>query len=426
MKKRIQKEQNESKRAIRKILEENGSNLQTLLAIIEAGKIAVNELIYDTGKVLIECLFHLSAEKIAGEKKRGKRGEGIYWHGSQKGVVNLQERKVSVERPRLRRKAGGQGAEIEIPAYKEMQKPDVGIHMVASMLRGISTRKYEEVLPEMAESAGIKKSSVSRNYIRQSEKKLQEFAERRWDGIPIVAIFIDGVHVGGYQVLVALGIDGEGIKHVLGIVEGTTENSEVVKALLSDLVERGISPSQPILFIVDGAKALRKGIREVFGNFHPLQRCRIHKERNVLGYLPMEEQKQTRWVMKAAWKCEAQKGIAKLKEHADWLEKKYPKAAASLREGLEEMFTIKRLGLPSSLCRSFGTTNIIENPNSLMRRRTRNVTNWQNGNMVMRWMVTAYTDAELHFHRIGGYKDLWTLEAALQTYKDNAILGKVA
>lgn len=426
MKKRIQKEQLKNKQEILEILEKNGQALSPLLQILKAGRIVVNELVNCAGQALIESLLVISAEELAGKKQRGKRGESIYWHGEQAGVVHLQERKLSVKRPRLRQKEGGRGAEVAIPAYQEMQKSDVGDHMLSALLRGVSTRKYDKILPEMAESVGLSKSSVSRNAIRISEQKLREFAERRWEKIPILVIYLDGVRVGTYQVLVALGVDTKGQKHVLGLQEGTTENTEVVKALLSDLVERGVSPAHPKLFVIDGAKALRKGIRDVFGSKHPVQRCRVHKERNVLGYLPEDEQQRTRWIMQAAWKCDAVKGIAKLEEQANWLEKKYPAAAASLREGLAEMFTVKRLHLSSNLCRSLGTTNIIENPNSLMRRRTRNVTYWQDGKMVMRWMAASYMDAEDHFHRIGGYKDLWMLEAALQAYSDNAILDQVA
>lgn len=426
MKKRIQKEQLKNKQEILEILEKNSQELHPLLQILQAGRIVVNELVNCAGQALIESLLLISAQELAGEKQRGKRGGSIQWHGNQRGVVHLQERKLSVRRPRLRRKEGGRGAEVVIPAYQEMQKSDVGKHMLSTLLRGVSTRKYDEILPEMAESVGLSKSSVSRNAIRISEQKLREFAERRWEEIPLLVIYIDGVRVGDYQVLVALGVDRKGQKHVLGLQEGTTENAEVVKGLLAGLVERGVSPSPPKLFVIDGSKALRKGIRDVFGSKHPVQRCRLHKERNVMGYLPEEEQQRTRWILQGAWKCDAVKGIAKIEEQANWLEKKYPAAAASLREGLEEMFTIKRLRLSLSLCRSLGTTNIIENPNSLMRRRTRNVTHWQDGKMVMRWMASAYMDAEDHFHRIGGYKDLWILEAALQAYVDNAILEKVA
>ncbi len=426
MKKRIQKEQQKNKKAIQEILEKNGEELQPLLQIVNAGRIMVNELIHSAGQALVESLLQISAEELAGKKQRGKRGEGIYWHGQQAGVIHLQERKIPVTRPRLRKKEGGRRAEVEIPAYRKMQSTDVGQHMLASMLRGVSTRKYEEVLPQMAESVGISKSSVSRNAGRIGEKRLREFAERRWEEIPILVIYIDGVRVGDYQVLVALGVDKTGVKHVLGLREGTTENAELVKDLLADLVERGVSPASPKLFVIDGAKALRKGIHQVFGAKHPVQRCRLHKERNVMGYLPKEEQRRTGWILKAAWKCEAVKGMAKIREHADWLEKKYPSAAASLREGLEEMFTVKRLHLSPGLCRSLGTTNIIENPNSLMRRRTRNVTRWKDGKMVMRWMAVAFMDSEEHYHRIGGYKDLWMLEAAFQAYSENAILDQVA
>lgn len=414
---RVQIAHRNDKQQVLTFLQKQGQLLLPMLDLIETSQMALDQVIDVTGRAMIECLLELSAQRVAGEKQRGKKGGEVRWHGSQPGVVCLSDRKVRVTRPRLRRREGGAGAEVEIPAYEAMGDFDVGQRMLEILLRGVSTRAYREVLPEMAETVGISKSSVSRNAIVASEAALKTFSERRWDTVDLLVLYMDGVQVGEYHVMVCVGVDRGGHKHVLGLQEGSTENAVVVKDLLQDLVDRGVTPDRRRLFVIDGSKALRKAINEVFGSRNPVQRCRIHKERNVLGYLPEEEREQTRWVLKAAWKCEADKGIAKLGKHADWLEKSYPSAAASLREGLEETFTICRLGLPNSLRRCLGTTNLIENPHSGMRQRTRNVKRWRDGKMVLRWLTSAYLATEENFRRIQGYKDLWMLEAALNGAK---------
>lgn len=427
MKKSVQVAERRDKEQILSFLQKEGQLLLPLLELVETSQVALDQVIDVTGRALIELLLQLSAERLAGPKQQGVKGGEIRWHGSQGGVVHLRERKVRVAKPRLRRRGLGRGTEVPIPAYEAMQDYDIGQRMLDILLRGVSTRKYEQVLPKMAETVGIKKSSVSRNMIQASEKALARFSERRWDDVDVLIIYLDGVHVGDYHVIVALGVDTGGRKHVLGMKEGSTENAVVAKGLLQDLVERGVNPERRRLFVVDGSKALRKALVEVFGGDNPVQRCRLHKERNVLGYLPDEQKDQTRWVLRAAWKLDAKAGMKKLEEHARWLEKKYPAAAASLREGLEEMFTINRLGLSASLRRCLGSTNIIENPNSAMRNRTRNVKRWKDGAMVLRWLAAAFLDAERCFKRIQGYNDLWMLEAALRDplEKEDARMRKV-
>lgn len=414
--KKVQVVNRENKARVMEFLQREGQLLLPFLDWVETRRMALDELIDVTGRAMIEMLLRLSAEGLAGPKERGRPGGAIRWHGSQGGVVNLSDRKLRVTRPRLRRKGEGAGAEVAIPVYEAMQGFEVGGRMLDILLKGVSTRNYGQVLPTMAETVGIQKSSVSRNAIQASEKALKAFCERRWDDVDLLVIYIDGVRVGEWLVLVALGVDREGHKHVLGLREGATENAEVVKALLADLVERGVRPDRRRLFVIDGAKALRKGIAEVFGKANPVQRCRKHKLDNVRGHLPEAEQERTAWVMRAAFKLDAREGMKKLEQHAAWLERSHPSAAASLREGLEELFTINRLDLSPSLRRCLGTTNIIENPNSGMRQRTRNVKRWRDGAMVMRWMAAAYLDTEKHFRRIMGYQDLWMLDAALKDF----------
>jgi len=215
------------------------------------------------------------------------------------------------------------------------------------------------------------------------------------------------------ELIAAVGVDSDGYKHVLGIAEGATENSAVATALLESIAERGVAPGMKRLFVIDGSKALRKAIDAVYGADNPVQRCRNHKVKNVLDHLSNELKDQAKAAMRAAFKLSEAEGMKRLETLASWFDREYPGAAASLREGLEEMFTINRLGLPASLRRSLATTNIIESPHSGVRMRTRRVTNWQDGSMVVRWAASAFLATEKNFRRMMGYRDLWILAAAL-------------
>lgn len=409
---KVPKIDKEDKDRLKTVLEhpENKEILLALTEVVECNRMILDDLMFASGQALFEMILHMSAESVAGPKHRGKSGGSIHWHGSQGGAVLLGDRKMRVTKPRLRHRQGG---EVTIPAYQAMQQGDIGQRMLDIMLHRVSTRHYAQVLPEMAETVGISKSSVSRHAIAASEEKLLAFCERRWDQKDIPVVFIDGVVVGHYHIIVALGIDHQGHKHILGLREGATENTQVVKDLLVDLVERGLHPQRRRLFVIDGSKALRSAIDQVFGTDIHVQRCQEHKKRNVLGYLPAEQQEKTRFVFNQAIRLDAGKGLQTLRDHADSLAKKYPSAAASLREGLEELFTVHRLGLPPQLQRSLRTTNIIENSNNGMRQRTANVKNWQDGKMVLRWMASAYLETEKHFHRLRGHKHLNVLLAAL-------------
>jgi transposase-like protein len=287
--------------------------------------------------------------------------------------------------------------------------------LASALMSGVSTRNYERVIPEMAETCGVSKSSVSREFIEASAEQLRALAERRFDGLDLLVIYIDGVQFGGHHVIGAVGVDTHGRKHVLGLVEGATENAVVVKGLLESLVERGVRPDRRSRRggMIDGSKALRAAIDAVFGSGNPIQRCRNHKVENVVGHLPQDLQDQVKTVMKAAYRLPADEGIAKLKQQASWLEREYPSAAASLLEGLEGTFTVNRLGLSVGLRRCLATTNIVESPTSGVRLRTRRVTNWQSGEMVLRWAAAALLETEKSFRKIMGYKDLWMLKAVL-------------
>lgn len=427
MKKKYQVISRYDRRTLARWLAKNGQGLLPLVELVEGAELALEELIDVTGRATIEAVLELSALQVAGEPHRGRRGGEVLWHGSQLGQVRLAERKLKVRRMRLRRRGGGPGAEVPVPAYEALKANDcTGARMLEILLSGVSTRNYAKVLPEMAESVGISRSAVSREFIAASEDELKALCERRLEEVAILIIYIDGIRFGEQHVIVALGVDPKGKKHLLGLREGATENATMVTELLEDLVARGLDPKRRRLFVIDGSKALRAAIDRVFGERVAVQRCRNHKLRNVLDYLPKELKPQVASVMRAALRLGAEEGIAKLKQQAQWLEREYPDAAASLREGLEELFTINRLGLSPALRRALGSTNIIENPNSAARRRTGRVTRWRDGAMVKRWAAAAFLDAEKSFRRILGYRDLWMLEAVLLNDDQVAIAERAA
>lgn len=402
------------------LLAREGQVLLPMVELIEQGKAAVDDLIDTMGRASIEAVLLIGAAQVAGPRKQGKQDDSraIHWYGRQGGRVALRERQLRVKKPRLRRKqpAPGEPAEVAIPVYEAMrQNGELTERMLALMLRGVSTRNYAEVLPKMAQQVGISRSQVSRASIEAGEKLLKELAERDFSKHDILIVYIDGIQLGDYHVIAAVGVDACGDKHVLGLREGATENSEVVKSLLEDLVQRGVGPApgKRRLFVVDGAKALRKAIDQVYGRQNPVQRCRNHKRRNVLGHLPKDQHAQARATMAAAWKLPPEEGIKKLEQYASWLERDWPSAAGSLREGLAEMFTVNRLGLPPSLCRCLTTTNLIDSTHSGVRGRTGRVTHWQNGAMALRWSAGAFDTTAKHYRKIMGHHQLWMLKAHL-------------
>lgn len=399
---------------LRDFLVKNGQALLPMVELIERSEMAVDELIDVLGRATIEAVLRLSAQGIAGPPQPGKKGGAVGWHGREEGTVCLRERKLRVKRPRLRKKGQGAGGEVPLPAYEALRaEGKLGSRMLELLLRGVSTRQYGAVLPEMAETVGVSKSSVSRQAIEASEEEFRKLCERRLEGLELLVLYVDGVRFGDHQVLVAVGVDEQGQKHVLGLAEGASENQVVVKGLLEELVQRGLKSDRKYLFVIDGSKALRSAIEAVFGSEHPVQRCRNHKVENVSGYLPKELKDQVKAVMRAAFRLPAKEGMVRLEKQAEWLEREYPSAAASLREGLSEMFTVNTLGLASSLSRCLVSTNVIESPHSGVRLRTRRVCRWRDGQMVLRWAASALLMTEQHFRKIMGYRELWMLKAAL-------------
>jgi transposase-like protein len=283
------------------------------------------------------------------------------------------------------------------------------------MVRGVSTRDYERVVDLAAEGFGVKRSSVSRSFVKATAQEIAALAERRFDGVRFVAVFIDGKEYAGETMIVVLGITEQGEKRILGLRQGATENSEVVTSLLEDLRERGVDASQPTLFVLDGAKALRAAVKRVFGKNAIVQRCQVHKARNVKAHLAEKHHDELARQLSAAYsETNYERALEALKTTAAWLARISPTAAASLREGMEETLTVVKLGLPELLRRTLATTNPVESALSVAAKVTARVKRWRDGDMRERWCTAGLLRAEEGFRRIKGHKQLHLLLAALQ------------
>ena len=286
----VTRAERESASVIQQFCQANGQILLPIVEMIQSASEVVTTVMHELGRQTLETILMLSAEQIAGAKTPGKARGDIRWHGSQPGHVNLADRKVKVKRPRLRHKTDG---EVKVPAYEALRNEGrVGEHMLNALMRGLSTRQYNDVLPAMAATVGVSRSAVSRQAAEASAEQLKQLQERRWDEVDILVIYIDGQRFGENHILSAVGVDTSGRKHILGIECGATENAAAVKRLLTHLREHGLPTDRKYLFVIDGAKALRAAIDEVFGAGQAVQRCRNHKLRNVLDELPEDQQGQ--------------------------------------------------------------------------------------------------------------------------------------
>ncbi len=343
-------------------------------------------------------------------------------HGHEPGEVTLGGRRIGVERPRVRSADGRE--EVQLKTYEYFADRDpLSRSMLERMLAGVSTRRYrrtqEPVGAEVEQTArSTSKSSVSRTFVERTRHSLTELMGRRLDDVRLAVMMVDGLELQGRCCVVALGITTEGVKIPLGLWEGSTENATVATALLSDLVERGLDPEQGILFVIDGAKALRKAIRTVFGDA-PVQRCARHKERNVTDHLPERERLAVKQRLRRAWAHDDyDRALGQLRALARELDRSYPGAAASLREGLEETLTLTRLGVTGNLKRTLESTNPCESMIEIVRRTQRNVKRWSSGEMALRWTAAGMLEAERQFRKIIGYRDLATLVVAIERDHD--------
>jgi putative transposase len=382
-----------------------------------------------TGLQVMAAMMNADVAAVCGPKGKHDPARAAVRHGTEKGSVTLGGRRVPVDRPRMRA-ADGTG-ELAVPAYELFSQTEVlGRMAMERMLAGLSTRRYpvglEPVGQRVEQSArSTSKSAVSRRFVAATETALAELLAAPLGELDLVALMVDGVHFGEHLCVVALGIGIDGVKHPLGLVEGSTENTTVVTELLTGLRDRGLDTTRPIFIGIDGAKALRAAVVKVFD--HPvIGRCQLHKLRNVADKLPDHLAATVTKRMRAAYHAEsAILAEAQLEALAKELERTHPGAAGSLREGLSETLTVLRLGVPPTLARTLRSTNSIESMISICRNHSANVKNWQNGNMALRWCAAGMLEAGKQFRRVNGHLHLPALRAALNEHVAAQTVGTV-
>jgi transposase-like protein len=375
-----------------------------------------------TGIATLSQMMTEDAERLCGPR-HGRSGTrcGHRW-GRTKGKIGFHGGTVPVERPRVRASDGG---ELPLPSWEAAQAEDLlGQWAMNLMLINVSTRKFGRAvrLPEgdvpAARGDSRSKSAVSRRFVELSAARMAEWMGSDLSKLDLLAIQIDGLHIKDELIMVAaVGIDAAGDKHPLAVVEGATENTATVQALLDNLIERGLDPAVCRLFIVDGAKALTKAIRQTFGRHTPIQRCQVHKARNIVERLPKHLHSSVRKALRQAWELDdADKAERLITNLARRLEHEAPGVAASILEGLDEILTVTRLGLPPDLRRSLACTNIIENMNGTIRRVCGNVKRWRDASMALRWTAAGMIEATKGFRRLNACKQLPHLAAALKDH----------
>ncbi len=389
--------------------------LGQLVGVAREGLLALS---VGVGLGVLAELMEAEVDEVVGPRGKHDADRIAVRHGHESGEVTLGGRRVGVERPRVRSADGSE--EVRLVTYEHFADRDPLSRVVMErMLASVSTRRYartaEPIGTEVeAKARSTSKSSVSRTFVERTRQALGELMSRRLDDVRLAVMMLDGIELKGRTNIVCLGISTEGVKIPLGLWQGSTENATVATALLADLVERGLDPEQGILFVIDGAKALRKAIRSVFGEV-PVQRCIRHKERNVLEHLPERDRPLVKHRLRRAW-AETDRACAldQLRQLATELERTHPGAAGSLREGTEETLTLTRLQIRGQLKRTLESTNPCESMIEVVRRTQRNVKRWSSGEMGLRWTAAGMLEAERQFRRIIGYRDLAKLAIAIE------------
>ncbi|CAN5702317.1 hypothetical protein BH18ACT7_BH18ACT7_23020 [soil metagenome] len=382
------------------------------------------------GLQVLQTLMVEDVNAVCGPKGRHDPKRAAVRQGSEQGSVTLGGRRVPVARPRMRTADGA--AEVPVPAYELFSQTEVlGRMAMQKMLAGLSTRGYRAGLEPVGQrvedaAAATSKSAVSRRFVAATETALAGLLAAPLHELDLVALMIDGVHFGAHLCVVALGIGIDGTKHPLGLVEGSTENTTVVCDLLAGLRERGLDTARPILVGIDGAKALRAAVSRVFD--HPvIQRCQLHKLRNVADKLPDHLAAAVTKRIRAAYHAEsAIVAEAQLEGLAKELERTHPGAAGSLREGLTETLTVLRLDVPPTPARTLRSTNSVESMISIARTHSRNVKNWQTGNMALRWCAAGMVEAGKQFRRVNGHLHLPALRIALDRHVATETVGPIS
>ena len=384
---------------------------EALGELVGAAKEGLLALSVEVGLGVLHELLETEVDEVVGLKGKWNRDRTAVRHGHEDGEVTLGGRRVAVNRPRVRTADGE--SEVALQTYEHFADRDpLGRLALERILAGVSTRKYRRVQEPVGDEAAklersTSKSSISRAFVARTREALWHLMSRQLADLRLAVVMLDGIEIKGRTNVVALGITTEGDKLALGLWSGSTENATVTSALLSDLVSRGLDVEQGLLFVIDGSKALRKAIRQVFGADVPVQRCVRHKERNVLELLPERDRLQVKRRLVQAWQdTDYPNALDQLRRLAVELDHEHPGAAASLREGMEETLTVTRLGITGKLKRTLQSTNPCESMIGTVRTIQRNVKNWSSGEMCLRWTAAGMLEAESRFRKVEGYRGL--------------------
>jgi len=392
--------------------------------IIKTGKQGLDGFIQELGTLLVEAIMDMEREERSGPQYQPLQAELYKW-AYQKGSLYMGDRKISVRHPRLR----GPEGEISLQSYEALKKPGVfSEELLNKILLGISARKYRETLMEAAGAFGVSPGTVSRHVVEVTVQRLREFKERALSDMVPFAVFIDTIHRGGEAFLIALGIDTEGYKHVLGFWEGATENHEICEELFMDMERRGLRLSKKILWVTDGGKGILKALRERFGKKLIHQRCTIHKDRNIQGHLAKKYRKEAHRRFKVSLEQNSYEDAKRmLVEFEKWLRGINESAADSLMEAFEDILTLHHLKVPALLRKTLTCTNPIESMFSTVRDCEGNIKRYRNSAMSQRWLATVLLHCEKGFRRVKGYLGIAGVIATIeQMHEEKYVLQKAA
>lgn len=380
--------------------------------VAELAQASLGDLLRGVGKLFIESVMEAEVEQLAGKKSQPDPKGEIYRWGSEDGFCIIDGQRVPIHRPRLRSRTK---KEVPLGSYEMFQRGSLLNETVwQKIMLGLTMRSYKEVVQQFSDAYGLEKSTTCEHFVEASREKLKQLMERTLTGVSIAVMLIDGTIFKGQSLVVAVGIDPTGHKLVLGIRQGATENAAVVGGLLGDLSERGVDFTTPRLYIVDGSKAIRAAIRSYAGDAAFVQRCQVHKIRNVTEHVPEADRHALKYRMRQAYGApEAADGRRLLMKLHDELLQSNPSAAASLDEGLEESLTVSELRLTPKLREALSSTNCIESGFSVVDRICQQVKRWQGSDHRLRWVGSALLFAESRWNRIHGYRHLPVLVNAL-------------
>jgi transposase-like protein len=428
MPKRYQIDKQRAVQQFRRLATETNPNIQMVLplaGIVSMLQEGVGHLMREAGLMLMMSIMEEEVRHVVGERHAQNPDRQASRWGKEKGYCVIDGQKVPIPRTRVRSKGNG---EMNLGSYELFQRSGPLQNVVwDKMMRGLSTRNYGPVVKDFANAYGVEKSAVSDNFIEASREKLKELMERRLDKLQLCAILIDGTPFRDRQMIVALGICCDGRKTVLGLREGATENATVVSSLLSDLVGRGLDFSTPRLYILDGGKALHAAVKRHAGESGFIQRCQVHKKRNVIDHLPEEHKSDVKRKLQSAYEMveysDAKRALDSLHRELMILN---PSAARSLEEGLEETLTVHRLRVPEQLRRTLKSTNVIESAFSIVETVCRNVKRWRQGDQIERWVGSGLLVAERQFRKVIGYRDIQTLTSSMANAMSKKPIAKGA